>query len=74
MKEIIEKLSSYNIFNNLFPGIFFVILAKYTTKYDFVQTDILLGSFLYYFIGLIISRFGSLVIEKILIEIKFIRR
>ena len=73
MKEILEKLSSYNIFNNLLPGILFVILAKATTSYDFVQTDIFLGSFLYYFIGLIISRFGSLVIEKVLIKIKFVK-
>ncbi len=73
MKEILEKLSSYNIFNNLLPGILFVVLAKATTSYDFIQTDIFLGSFLYYFIGLIISRFGSLIIEKILIKIKFVK-
>ncbi len=73
MKEIIEKLSSYNIFNNLLPGILFSILAKATTNYDFIQTDVFLGSFLYYFIGLIISRFGSLVIENVLIKIKFVR-
>lgn len=73
MKEILEKLSSYNIFNYLLPGVIFVVLAKAMTKYDFVQTDFFLGSFLYYFIGLIISRFGSLVIEKALIKIKFVR-
>lgn len=73
MKEILEKLSSYNIFNNLLPGILFVVLAKASTSYDFIQTDIFLGSFLYYFIGLIISRFGSLIIEKILIKIKFVK-
>lgn len=73
MKEILEKLSSYNIFNNLLPGILFVVLAKATTSYDFIQTDIFLGSFLYYFIGLIISRFGSLIIEKILIKTKFVK-
>lgn len=73
MKELIDKISSYNIFNYLLPGILFVVIAKYTLDYNFVQNDILLGSFLYYFIGLIISRFGSLVIERILIKIKFIQ-
>ena len=46
MKEILEKLSSYNIFNNLLPGILFVVLAKASTSYDFIQTDVFLGSFL----------------------------
>ena len=72
MKEFIEKISSYNLFNNLLPGILFAIIAKQTTKYDLIQSDILLGLFLYYFIGLIISRFGSLVFENILIKLKFV--
>ena len=73
MKELLEKISSYNIFNNLLPGILFVVIAKYTTSYDLIQTDIVLGLFLYYFIGLIISRFGSIVIEKILIKCNFVK-
>jgi len=72
MKELIEKISSYNLFNNLLPGILFAIIAKYTTKYNLIQSDILLGLFLYYFIGLIISRFGSLVFENILLKLKFV--
>jgi hypothetical protein len=73
MKEVFEKLSSYNIFNYLFPGVLFVVIAKYTTMYDFVQSDIVLGLFLYYFIGLIISRVGSLLIEWFLKKIKFVK-
>jgi hypothetical protein len=66
MKEIIDKISSYNLFNYLFPGIIFVILLREVTKYDLIQENNFLGTFLYYFIGLVISRFGSLVIGKIL--------
>jgi len=66
MKDLLDKLSSYNLFNYLFPGIIFVILAKELCNHSFVQKDIVLGIFLYYFIGLVISRFGSLVIEPIL--------
>jgi hypothetical protein len=73
MKEFLEKISSYNLFNNLLPGILFVIITKHTTIYDFVQSDILLGLFLYYFIGLIISRIGSLVIEELLKKTNFIK-
>jgi len=73
MKELIEKISSYNIFNNFLPGVLFVIIAKYFTSYDFIQGDILYGLFLYYFIGIIISRFGSVAIENTLKKWKFIR-
>jgi hypothetical protein len=73
MKEFFEKISSYNMFNNLLPGILFVVIAKHITIYDFVQSDILLGLFLYYFIGLIIGRIGSLVIEWFLKKVNFIK-
>jgi len=66
MKDILSKLSSYNLFNYLLPGIIFVVLATKVTHYSFIQQDILIGAFLYYFIGLVISRLGSLVIEPLL--------
>lgn len=72
MKDLLEKLSSYNIFNYLLPGIVFVLLADALTSYHFVQQDIILGVFLYYFIGLIISRLGSIAIEPILKWAKFV--
>lgn len=73
MKDLIDKLTTYNIFNYLFPGVLFVVLAKATTDYDFIQENNLLGAFLYYFIGMTISRFGSVVIEPILKKIKFVK-
>lgn len=72
MKELLEKLSSYNIFNYLLPGIVFVVLADALTTFHFVQQDIILGVFLYYFIGLIISRIGSIAIEPLLKWSRFV--
>jgi len=72
MKELLDKISSYNLFNYLLPGVVFVCAAKYFTDYDFVQDKELLGAFLYYFIGMVISRFGSIVIEPFLKYIKFV--
>lgn len=72
MKDLLEILSSYNIFNYLLPGIVFVVLAEGLTIFQFVQQDIVLGVFLYYFIGLVISRLGSIVIEPILKWIGFV--
>lgn len=75
MKEIIDKISSYNLFNYLFPGIVFVLFLREITNYDLVQENNFLGAVLYYFIGLVISRFGSLLIGKVLQSkrLKFIK-
>lgn len=73
IKEIIDKLSSYNLFNYLLPGIVFVVLASKITHYSFIQQDIVVGLFFYYFIGLVVSRIGSLVIEPLLKSLSFVK-
>lgn len=66
MKDILQKLSTYNIFNYLLPGIVFVALLRMLTSYNLVIKEVVIGAFLYYFIGMIISRIGSLIIEPVL--------
>jgi len=73
MKELLSKISSYNLFNYLLPGIIFVAVTNKLTHYSFIQENIIIGLFLYYFIGLVISRFGSLVIEPVLQKVSFIK-
>lgn len=73
MKELLEKISSYNLLNYLLPGVLFVVLADMWTGYSFVQEDVVLGVFLYYFIGMTISRVGSLVLEPVLKGLSFLR-
>ena len=73
MKEIINKLSSYNLFNYLLPGTVLVALTEAFTSFSFPQVDLLIALFLYYFIGLIISRIGSLFVEPFLRWTRFIR-
>jgi hypothetical protein len=72
MKELLEKLSSYNIFNYLFPGILFVVFAQEFTSYVYIKDNVLQGLITFYFIGFVVSRFGSLIIEPFLKKIKFI--
>ncbi|OGZ63316.1 MAG: hypothetical protein A2639_00090 [Candidatus Staskawiczbacteria bacterium RIFCSPHIGHO2_01_FULL_34_27] len=72
MEKIIDKISTYNLFNYLLPGVLFVVLAKSFLFIDLTQGDIVLDVFIYYFIGLVISRFGSLVIETLLKKIRFL--
>jgi hypothetical protein len=73
MKEILDKISSYNLFNYLFPGILFVAFAEKFLLYSFIQENNIIGIFVYYFIGLIISRIGSLVVEPALKKLSFLK-
>jgi hypothetical protein len=51
----------------------FVVLSEALTQYSLVQDDIVIGVFLYYFVGLVISRFGSLAIEPMLKRVSFLQ-
>ena len=73
MKELLDKISSYNIFNYIFPGIVFSVFLEKLFGYSIVPSDIIIGFFVYYFVGLTISRIGSLIIEPILKKIKYIK-
>jgi hypothetical protein len=73
MKELLDKLTSYNLFNYLLPGVVFAALAQRLTKYSFTQSDLVIAAFTYYFIGLVISRLGSLFIEPLLKRFKFVK-
>lgn len=72
MNELLAKLSSYNLFNYLLPGVLFAVLTSETTPVRLVQKDIVTGVFVYYFIGLVVSRFGSLVLEPIMKKFSFV--
>ena len=69
-KCMLEKISSYNIFNYFFPGIAFCYMVKFFTNYELDTGSAWENLFIYYFWGLIISRIGSVVIEDILLKIK----
>lgn len=73
MEKFIEKLDEYNIFNYLLPGVIFTYLLKYYIGIDIFQENIIEMLLIYYFIGSIISRIGSIILEPILIKCKFIQ-
>jgi hypothetical protein len=66
MGELINRLSSYNLFNYLFPGAVFIVLLNEVTSYNLIQESLFAGALLYYFVGMVISRIGSLVVEPFL--------
>ena len=66
LEKIIEKISAYEILNNIIPGTLYVVLTEKLTSFT-IQTDNLWANFvLFYFSGLVIGRIGSLVIERFL--------
>jgi hypothetical protein len=73
MKELLDKISSYNIFNYLLPGVLFAYIASILPDINLIQDDLIAGAFLYYLVGLIISRIGSLIIAPLLRYIGFIK-
>lgn len=66
MKDLLDKLSSYNIFNYLLPGVLFAVFVDELTSFHILQKDITVGVFVYYFLGSVVSRIGSLLIEPLL--------
>jgi hypothetical protein len=71
MNELLSKLSSYNIFNYLLPGAVFSILAERIALLK--SPDQIVEQLVwYYFLGMVISRLGSIVVEPILKRVKFV--
>jgi hypothetical protein len=66
MEKVLDKLTSYNLFNYLLPGVLFAVALEHLTPYSLMHESIIISAFVYYFVGLIVSRFGSLVVEPIL--------
>lgn len=71
--DLINKLSSYNLFNYLLPGILFCLVVSYFTSLNLLVDDLLVAAFFYYFCGMVISRVGSLVVEPIYKRLNFIQ-
>nr|WP_296110257.1 hypothetical protein [uncultured Terrisporobacter sp.] len=70
IKNIAEKISSYNIFTNFFPGIVFCYIVEQSTRFSLKHDNIWVNIFVYYFVGIIVNRFGSIFVEKWLMKIK----
>ena len=74
MSEVIQKISNYNIFNYLFQGEIMCYFLEKFHNYNIFHTDIIINVFICYFIGLCISRVGSLFFDKFFEIIGFINK
>lgn len=71
--KVVNQVSSYNLFNYLLPGTIFCVLMHKMFGFPFLIENLFAAFFFYYFVGLVISRIGSLTIEPILLKVKFVR-
>ncbi len=72
MGEFLAKLSSYNLFNYLLPGAVFMFFATQLGIWELADVNIVVELFLYYFVGMTISRVGSVLIEPIFTSMKIV--
>lgn len=64
MKEVFDKISPYDILNNILPGSALIIIFDRCFKeYSFGSVQVIENVFLYYLAGLLASRIGSLIVE-----------
>lgn len=72
LSELLDKLTSYNLFNYLLPGAVFSYFAQVSFKLQFVPDDLITAAFVYYFLGVVVSRFGSFILEPLLRKFGFV--
>ena len=73
MEKFLDKLSSYNLLNNLLPGAVSCFLMKLYWDKNILSSDVIESIFIYYFIGLVISRVGSVIVEPICRKCKWVK-
>lgn len=66
LSDLLDKLTSYNLFNYLLPGAVFAYFSERILGASLIPSDLVTAAFVYYFLGVIISRFGSLILEPVL--------
>jgi hypothetical protein len=66
MEEILKKLTSYNILNNLLPGAVLIAAFPNSEITKFCTANTFIGAIICYVTGVVVSRIGSLVLEPAL--------
>lgn len=71
LSKLLDKISSYDFLNYLLPGSIFCVLLKHLVGYDIIAFSMIENFLICYFVGLVISRFGSLVIKEVMKKVGF---
>lgn len=67
MEQFLKQISPYEILNNFLTGVCFCILLEKFTRWTVISNqETLVNCCLFYFVGLVVGRIGSLIIEPFL--------
>ncbi|MBP5571906.1 MAG: hypothetical protein J6X39_04490 [Bacteroidales bacterium] len=72
LAAFLGRISNYNLLNNLIPGAILCVLLKYLVGYDFMSVGTLELLVIFYFVGMVNGRIGSLIVEWVLKKINFV--
>jgi hypothetical protein len=73
MEKIIDKISSYNLFNNLLPGAIYAFIVESIGNISLITDSLVINFFLFYCWGVIIGRFGSVFVEWLARKLKIVK-
>jgi hypothetical protein len=73
MEKMIDKISSYNLFNNLLPGAVYAVFINSIGQIPLITDNMILNFFLFYCWGVVIGRFGSVVVEWLAKKLKIVK-
>lgn len=74
VEKILEKISQYEIWNNIIPGIALCLIFKYLINVDWLNGTVLEQFFVVYLVGIVNGRVGSIVIEPFFKKISDVRK
>lgn len=74
IKTIIDRVSSYQFFNFIYPGLLVAGILDIYSVVNIFDLNIWYIMLICYFLGMMSSRIGSLVIEEILVKCKGLER
>lgn len=72
MEKFLEKISKYHILVNLIPGLVFLYVVDLLGIYDINTDNLIQDFFVGYFVGMTLSRIGSVMIEPIFKRLKIV--
>ena len=72
LAAFLGRVSNYNLLNNLIPGAILCVLLKYLVGYDLMSVGTLELLVIFYFVGMVNGRIGSLIVEAFLKKVHFV--
>ena len=74
LKSVFDKVSSYDLFNNFFPGLVFCCVLEQSTRFTLETDSVWERLFMFYFVGMVLSRIGSICVESVLRKWKVLNK